>query len=113
MAEAEVIKATKMTEEELLIQVIDALGLTETHHKKIIKPFFNEVKFNLFDGGVKSNVILSSASVGVFIRGVSDLWNYGSGGASLSPYYRERVIQLATSNVEVIEAEEVAENGQL
>ena len=109
MAEAEVIKAKRMTEEEILKNVIKALGLTETYHKDILNPFFQEVKFFLLDGGVSSNVILSSASVGVFIRGVSDLWNYGSGGASLSPYFEKRVIQLASTKVEVVEEE--AENG--
>lgn len=103
MAEAEVIKAKKMTEEEILKTVIKALGLTEEYHKEVIEPFFNDVKFYLLDGGVSSNVILSSASVGVFIRGVSDLWNYGSGGASLSPYFKERVIQLSMSNVLIVD----------
>lgn len=109
MAEAEVIKAIKMTEEEILKQVIKSLGLTETYHKDIIKPYLQDVKFYLADAGIAPSVIKSSASVGVFIRGVSDLWNYGSGGASLSPYFKERVIQLSTTNIEVIE--EGAENG--
>lgn len=108
MAEAEVIKAKKMTEDEILTAVIKGLGLTETYHKDIIKPFLGDVKFYLSDAGIAAKVILSSASVGVFIRGVSDLWNYGSGGASLSPYFKERVIQLSTTEVIV---EEVAENG--
>lgn len=105
MAGAEAIKAKRMTEDEILKDVIKALGLTEAYHKDVIKPFFNDVKFYLLDSGVSSNVILSSASAGVFIRGVSDLWNYGSGGASLSPYFKERVIQLASTEVEVIEEE--------
>lgn len=108
MAEAEVIKAKKMTEEEILTQVIKALGLTEEYHKEVIKPFLEDVKFYLSDAGITAKVILSSASVGVFTRGVSDLWNYGSGGASLSPYFKERVIQLSTTDIEV---EEVADNG--
>lgn len=108
MAEAEVIKAKKMTEEEILKMVIKALGLTETYHKEVIEPFVQDVKFYLADAGISALIINSSASVGVFIRGVSDLWNYGSGGASLSPYFKERVIQLATSEIIV---EEVAENG--
>lgn len=108
MTEAGVIKAIKMTEEEILKKVIKSLGLTEEYHKDIIDPFFQDVKFYLADAGIAANIIKSSASVGVFIRGVSDLWNYGSGGASLSPYFRERVIQLASSTVIV---EEVATNG--
>lgn len=105
MAEAGVIKATKLTEEQILTKVIKALGLTETFHKEVIQPFYEDVKFYLFGAGIKENIIFSSASVGAFIRGVSDLWNYGTGGASLSPYFKERVIQLAITNIEVIEEE--------
>lgn len=108
MAEAEVIIAKKMTEEEILKKVIKALGLTEQYHKDIIEPFFQDVKFYLTDAGVTAEIINSSASVGVFIRGVSDLWNYGSGGASLSPYFKERVIQLTVTQITI---EEVTENG--
>lgn len=108
MAEAEVIIAKKMTEEEILKKVIKALGLTEQYHKDIIEPFFQDVKFYLADAGVTAEIINSSASVGVFIRGVSDLWNYGSGGASLSPYFKERVIQLTVTQITI---EEVTENG--
>ena len=108
MAGAETIVAKKMTEEEILKKVIKALGLTEAYHKEIIEPFFSDVKFYLVDAGIPANIILSSASVGVFIRGTSDLWNYGSGGASLSPYFKERVIQLAAT---VVVVEEEASNG--
>lgn len=107
MAEA-VIKAKKLTEEQITNKVIKALTLT-SFHKEIIQPFVEDVKFYLKSAGIKDSVILSTASVGVFIRGVSDLWNYGSGGTTLSPYFRERVIQLATAAIEV--EEEGSENG--
>lgn len=112
MAEAETItiKAVAMTEENLLSKVIKALGLTTEYHSEVIRPFFDEVKFYLSDAGIRADVILSSASVGLFIRGVSDLWNYGAGNANLSPYFKERVIQLATTQIEVIE-EEALQNG--
>lgn len=107
-AEAKEIKAVAMTEEEILNKVIKSLGLTVEFHKDIIEPFFEEVKFFLLGAGVPEKVVLSSASVGVLIRGVSDLWNYGTGNASLSPYFKERVIQLTTNNIVV---EEAADNG--
>lgn len=109
MAEVGVIKAVKLTEEQILTKVIKALGLTEAYHKEIIRVFFDDVKFYLFGAGIEANVIFSSASVGAFIRGVSDLWNYGTGGASLSPYFKERVIQLSITKIEVVE--EVTQNG--
>lgn len=101
MAEA-VIKAKKLTEDQITDKVIKAMSLT-SFHKDVIQPFVDEVKFYLKSAGINDAVILSTASVGVFIRGVSDLWNYGSGGASLSPYFKERVIQLSTTTIEVVE----------
>lgn len=106
MAEA-VIKAKKLTEEEILNKVIKFLHLTK-YHNDVIQPLLEDVKFYLRDAGVSDTVILSTASVGAFLRGVSDLWNYGSGGTSLSPYFKEKVIQLSTSTVKV---EEESANG--
>ena len=40
---------------------------------------------------------------GVFSRGVSDLWNYGSGGTSFSPYFMQRAIQLSGKTVADLE----------
>lgn len=110
MAEAGVIKAKKMSDEEILKKVIKSMGLTETYHKDVLDPFFQDIKFYLAGAGIAADVINSSASVGVFIRGISDLWNYGTGSAALSPYFKERVIQLSTSNIVI---EEEAENGEL
>ena len=44
--------------------------------------------------GVPAAVLISEKAIGAIARGVSDLWNYGSGGGSLSPYFYQRVIQL-------------------
>lgn len=42
----------------------------------------------------------SKKCVGVIARGVSDLWNYGNGSTGLSPYFKERVIQLSLEEEE-------------
>ena len=83
-----------MTEAELLIKIKNGLGITGTYQDETLKIYIDEVKSYLSDAGVKSNVLDSSASVGVIIRGVSDLWNYGSGNGKLSEYFIQRAIQL-------------------
>ena len=50
--------------------------------------------------GVADSVIESEASVGCIMRGVADLWNYGSGNASLSSYFKMRVLQLKAKKEE-------------
>lgn len=103
MTEAEIIKAKKLTEDQILTEVKNALGIKTNYQDDTIKPFLTDVMFYLSNAGVPAKTIYSTASVGVIIRGVSDLWNYGSGGTSLSPYFKERVIQLAISNIIVVE----------
>lgn len=47
----------------------------------------------------------SSKAVGILTRGVSDLWNYGAGNSTLSPYFKERTVQLVYKS-RVMEQEE-------
>lgn len=83
-----------MTDEELLNAVKSGLGITGTYQDETLLLYIDEVKNYLDDAGVSSEIISSSASVGVIIRGVSDLWNYGMGTAKFSEYFYERAIQL-------------------
>ena len=48
----------------------------------------------MLGAGVPEQIVNSKKAVGTIIRGVSDLWDYGSGKTSLSPYFYERVNQL-------------------
>lgn len=82
-------------EQKLLEQVKSALGITGTFQDTTLSIYIDEVKSYMLDAGVKQTVIDSSVSLGVIVRGVADLWNYGSGDASLSNYFLQRVIQLA------------------
>lgn len=84
-----------MTESELLSKVKNILMITGKYHDEVLKSHIQEVKEYIKAAGVPVNIVNSGVSVGVIARGVSDLWNYGSGTASLSPYFRERVTQLA------------------
>lgn len=80
-----------MNEATLLRKVKEGLNITGDYQNNTIQLHIDEVKEYLLDSGVKPTVVASSASIGVIIRGVSDLWN----GDTLSPYFKERAIQLA------------------
>lgn len=84
-----------MTDAELLAQVKLGLGITGTYQDGTLQNYIDDVKGYLTDAGVNDSVLNSNASVGVITRGVSDLWNYGSGNTSLSEYFLQRAKQLA------------------
>ncbi len=71
------------------------LGITGTYQDATLDAYAQEVIAYMVDAGVGKATAESAESVGVVARGISDLWNLGSGGASLSQYFRERVVQLA------------------
>ena len=75
--------------------VKNLLGITGTYQDKTLDAYAQEVIAYMVDAGVEQITAESAESVGVVARGISDLWNLGSGGASLSQYFRERVMQLA------------------
>lgn len=82
-------------EMELLSRIKDILMITGNYHDEVLKSHIEEVKEYMKAAGVSEDIANSKISVGVIARGVSDLWNYGSGTATFSPYFKERVIQLA------------------
>lgn len=80
---------------DILERVKADLGLSGNNfHDTTLSGYISEVKEYLLEAGVSETVVNAESSAGVISRGVSDLWNYGSGGATLSPYFKERVIQL-------------------
>lgn len=87
--------ATTLTSDKLLEKVKTALGITGTYQDETLTIYIDEVKEYLVSAGVAKSIVDSSVSVGVIARGVSDLWNYGSGNAELSPYFMQRAIQLS------------------
>lgn len=89
-----------MAEFEILITVKTALGLQgNDYFDDVLNVYIEEVKQYLMDGGCSQEVVDSKSSAGVVARGVADLWNYGSGNAELSPYFKERAIQLCSKAV--------------
>lgn len=69
-----------------------------TFRDAMLTAFINEVKDFMLHAGVKESVINAESSVGVLALGVSDLWNYQSGGVKFSEYFKQRVIQLTRAD---------------
>lgn len=84
----------------MLIDKVKAnLGITGTYQDETIQGYIDEVKQFLLDGGVAQEIVDADTSAGIITRGVADLWNYGSGGTSFSPYFLQRAVQLAYKKV--------------
>lgn len=74
-----------------LADVKNALGITGDYQDDTLQSYFDEVIEFLVDAGVtRSNI-----TCGIVARGVSDLWNYGSGEGKLSEYFYQRAVQLS------------------
>lgn len=84
-----------MTDEELLTEVKKRIGVTGEYQDGTIKGYIQDVKFFMIDAGVNDTVMQSNEIIGAVTRGVSDLWNYGSGTGEFSPYFFQRVTQLS------------------
>lgn len=83
-----------ITDAELLGKVKSALGITGDYQDETLKIYIDEVKEYMYSAGVDIRVLESTASVGAICRGVSDIWNYGT-GTEFSTYFKERVVQLS------------------
>lgn len=82
-----------MTDADILSKVKSGLMITSDHFDDVLTLHINDVKDYLLNAGVHESVIESEKSVGAILRGVSDLWTNGS--SEFSPYFRDRVTQLA------------------
>ena len=74
-----------------LEDIKNALGIVGDYQNATLQIYFDEVVAFLKDAGVSQ----SNMTAGVIARGVSDLWNYGSGDGKLSPYFMQRAAQLS------------------
>lgn len=89
-----------MAEFDILTTVKNALGLQGNNYfDDTLTIYIEEVKQYLIEGGCRQDIVDAQSSAGVIARGVADLWNYGSGNAELSPYFKERAIQLCSKAV--------------
>ena len=80
-----------MTQAQMLAGVKDALGIGGTYQDNTIQQYINEVMDFLKGAGVDTD----NVKPGLVARGVSDLWNYGSGEGKLSEYFMQRAAQLS------------------
>lgn len=74
-----------------LAQIKNALGITGIYQDDTLTVYMNEVVDFLKDSGVAE----ANITAGIVARGVSDLWDYGSGTGKLSTYFMQRAAQLA------------------
>lgn len=86
-----------ISDDELLVKVKEGMAITGNHLDATIKIFIEDVKHYLESAGLPKNKINDTESVGVIVRGVIDLYNYGSGNAKLSDYFYQRASQLIQS----------------
>lgn len=82
-----------MTDAAILQGVKNALGITGTFMDDTLNVYIDEVTEYMSNAGVADGLL--TASVGVIARGVNDLWNNNAGNGKLSPYFYDRVTQLA------------------
>lgn len=80
-----------MTDAEMLSKVKSALGIQGEYLDSTLSEYISEVEDYLIDAGISKGNITS----GIVARGVSDLWNYGSGEGKLSDYFIQRATQLS------------------
>ncbi len=83
-----------LTDKELLAKIKAGLGITGDYQDEALQFYIDEVKAFMRSAGVSESAVNSSEAVGVIMRGVADLWNYGSGSVKLSEYFIKRMIQL-------------------
>lgn len=74
-----------------LDDIKSALGITGDYQNDTIQIYFDEVIDYLVNAGVNE----SNITKGIVARGVSDLWNYGTGEGRFSEYFYQRAKQLA------------------
>lgn len=84
-----------MTDTELLTEVKKRIGVTGDYQDDTLMGHIQDVRDFMLDAGVSEKTLSSDQIVGAVTRGVSDLWDYGSGNGEFSPYFFQRVTQLA------------------
>lgn len=83
-----------MSETEILEKIKSALMITNSAFDDALMFHIDTVKNYMINAGVKMTIVESEKSIGAIFRGVSDLWNNGSGKVDFSPYFRDQVVQL-------------------
>ena len=87
----------------ILSKVKNALGITSEAQDETLKVYIDGIKAFMKSAGVSDTVLNDEISSGAIVAGVMDTWNYGSGEIKLSPYTKERIIQLKYEEIKVNE----------
>ena len=77
-----------MTDAELLTEVKKRIGITGDYQDDTLTGHIQDVKDFMQDAGVSEEVMQTTKIIGAVTRGVSDLWDYGSGNGEFSPSFR-------------------------
>lgn len=83
-----------MSEEQLLLEIKSALGITGEYQDPTLKVHIQIVKNDMLESGVLEEVVNSEKALGAFVMGVRDLWTNESGKAQFSPFYIQQVVKL-------------------
>ncbi len=89
-----------MSIDELLLKVKTALLIEGDYHDEMLKLYIYEVLDYMRSAGVSDDTLQSEKVIGAVARGVTDLWNFGSGNGKLSEYFYQRIIQLVKWGVD-------------
>ena len=87
-----------LTKDQLLAKFKTAPGITGDYQDEPLSIYIDDVQSFMSRAGVSTETIEGEEAVGVIARGVSDLWNYGSGSVKLSEFFIQRVIQFAADH---------------
>ena len=83
--------------EDLYIKTREAMGIHVDYQDDQLKPRFLTVFQYLKNAGISEAKLLSEDAVGLLATGVSDLWNYGAGGTTFSPFFYDAAENLKLS----------------
>lgn len=86
--------------DEILKKVKLALGIFTDAQDETLKVYIDGVKDYMKSAGVSSEVLSNEISYGCIVAGVIDTWQLGGGTIKLSPYTKERIIQLKNEVIE-------------
>lgn len=89
-----------ITDAEFLEQIKTRLGITGTFHDSLLSGLISDVKEYLKRAGVNPLLLVEDKCLGVVARGVSDLWNFGSGDGKFSAMFYDMATQLAIDSVD-------------
>lgn len=78
----------------LIDKVKSAIGITGNDQDETIQVYIDSIKSYMKSAGVSDSVVESDIACGAIVSGVIDTWQYGSGAINLSPFTKERIIQL-------------------